>query len=88
MYYELKLYKQADVIKSRCRVYLIRSKKPQFLMLPRAPTSRNCSEEPRARPSSMIIDLPVISKGWSSLDEGTGEPVKGRRGRKKGHFYS
>lgn len=76
---ELKLYEQADVKKSRC-VYLIRSKKPQFLMLPRSPTNRNCSEEPRARPSSMIIDLPVISKGWSSLDESTGEPVKGRGG--------
>lgn len=51
-------------------------------MLPRSPTSRDCSEEPRARPSSMIIDLPVISKGWSSLDEGTGEPLKEGRGSK------
>jgi len=62
----------------------------QFLMLPRSSTSLNCSEEPRAQPSSMIIDLPVISgKGWSSLDEGTGKPVKGGRGsniRKKGYF--
>lgn len=36
-------------------------------MLTRSPTRLDCLEEPRAQPSSMIIDLPVFSRGWSSL---------------------
>lgn len=89
IYCELKIYEQVDAITSRCFVRLIRSKEPQLLMLLRSPTSLDCSEEPRARPSSMIIDLPVISKGWSSLDESTGELVKRGEGwniKKKGHY--